>query len=97
MFGEIFGTPHHRLPPGLRPPPPPPPPKPVPHPSSYVIVGGVGFYAGHGFIDLDQVLCFDDARTVRFKNGETVELPEALAAALRDHCAFMHRQIHPLD
>ena len=62
-----------------------------------MIVGGAGFYAGYGFIDLDQVLCFDGARTVRFKNGETVELPEPLAAALRDHCAFMHRKLHPID
>lgn len=84
-------------PPGLRPPKPPPPPPspPKPHSPSFRLGAGGSFYAGHGCIDMKEILYFDGERTVRFKNGEKVELPEALAAALRDHCAFMHRARTP--
>lgn len=54
-------------------------------------------YVDRAFMSLEDVALFDGERTVRFKNGEKVELPEALAVALRAYCAFMHRKISPLD
>ena len=93
MFGEMFGTPHHRLPPELRPPKPPPSPPspPKPHSSNFRLGAGGSFYAGNGVVDTREVLCFDGKQTLLFKNGERIELPEALAAAFRDYCVFMQR------
>lgn len=54
-------------------------------------------YGDGAFLSLEDVALFDGERTVRFKDGSEYELPEALAVTLRAYCAFMHRQISPID
>lgn len=44
-------------------------------------------YAEDAFIETSEIVCFQGNRAT-LKNGETIELSDGLAAALRDYCAF---------
>ena len=50
-------------------------------------------YAEDAFIETSEIVCFQGNRAT-LKNGETIELSDGLATALRDYCAFFLKALH---